>query len=661
MAHFARSDMLRRWGGGNRLARRLLIALVGFSSIITAVITTVDLYTGYRRDLQAISESLRFIETSAVPSLSRSVWQVDGELTQSQLDGLLRLRDIEYAGIEVQGRTRWAAGTVTSSRQQVVTLPLAQTEGGATVGIGTLRVVAGIDHAIQRVWDRALIDLLSNGIKTLLVAGFVMVVFHRLVTQHLMRVADFVKQIEIHPGGLAAPPETLNLRRPASKPGQADILDTVKDAINGLLRSLYRAQVDLHASHERLSESELRFRLAMEAAGAGLWDCDFAARRLYGNEQSARILGLSAKELAVAPRFWRRLLHPDDAAGTMETIRQHLAGATSDLRIEARMRHARAGWRWMSVRGGVVERGAANEPLRAVGALVDIDSRRLAEEALRDANRYLESRVRERTAALQEARDEAERANQAKSDFLSRMSHELRTPLNGILGFAQILQAETALNERQARAVNIIQQSGQHLLTLINDILDLARMGAASLDLYPEPVQLGPYLGVIGEMVRVSAEAKGLRFSLSVQQDLPSVVCVDPKRLRQVLLNLLSNAVKFTDTGEVVLRVRRVPAGATVLRFEVQDCGIGMNAEQLARLFRPFEQVSDAKRRQGGTGLGLAISRELARAMGSDLHVESRLGEGSLFWFDLPLPAAEETAVSGRLHTLPPQATQGER
>jgi signal transduction histidine kinase/DNA-binding NarL/FixJ family response regulator len=263
-------------------------------------------------------------------------------------------------------------------------------------------------------------------------------------------------------------------------------------------------------------------------------------------------------------------------------------------------------------------------------------------------------------ADAERAKDAAVVADRAKSSFLATMSHELRTPLNGILGFAQILRRDKPLTERQARGLKIIDESGQHLLTLINDILDLARIDAAKLELFPTEINLSAFLHVLSDVVRVKAEEKSLLFSYEPAPGLPAAVRVDEKRLRQVLLNLLSNAVKFTDSGEVSLCVqalepqdKREHGGAdsiSRLRFEVRDSGIGMTEAQLARLFQPFEQVADVNRREGGTGLGLAISRQLVRLMGGDIQVRSRPGHGSVFSFELDLPVAhgQIAASTGR-------------
>jgi PAS domain S-box-containing protein len=267
-----------------------------------------------------------------------------------------------------------------------------------------------------------------------------------------------------------------------------------------------------------------------------------------------------------------------------------------------------------------------------------------------------------REAALSEARQLARQ----RSEFLAQMSHELRTPLNAIMGFAQILQRDRTLTDRQTRALKIIDESGRHLLTLINDVLDLARIDAAKLELHLVEINLQVFLQLICDTIQIKAEEKSLLLTIHAASDLPATVRADDKRLRQVLLKLLSNAVKFSDAGLITLHVTcRSPPAAKIqtmtrLRFEVADGGIGMSDEQILRLFRPFEQVSDAGRREGGTGLGLAISRHLVRLMGGDIEVRSRVGEGSVFSFEIDVPASR-IHTQAALQSRAPIGYRGER
>ena len=309
---------------------------------------------------------------------------------------------------------------------------------------------------------------------------------------------------------------------------------------------------------------------------------------------------------------------------------------------------------------GVMSRLAGGEFDIAVPAMKrkdEVGEMAQAVEVFRQASMKLHQREQELAQTVEhlaQMRDQAAEASRAKSAFLANMSHELRTPLNGILGYAQILQWEPNLSRKQQGGLATIEKSGQHLLALIDDILDLSKIEAGRLELHPAPLALAPFLQGIVDIVRVRAEQKGLAFVFDAGE-LPTHVLADEKQLRQVLLNLCGNATKFTDSGQVSLRVESVPGGdgAVRLRFEVKDSGVGMTSDDLAKLFQPFHQVGDVQRRRGGTGLGLAISRQLVRLMGGDIEVQSTPGQGSRFWFELGLPRvqASEPAAPERVAT----------
>jgi len=364
-----------------------------------------------------------------------------------------------------------------------------------------------------------------------------------------------------------------------------------------------------------LAEAASRLELATSSAGVGVWGWDVNTKKLWLDQQMAKLFQIDLGQFDGDYRVMGRCVHPDDRDRVYEEFNQALRNGKG-LRTEFRVVWADGTERYLRC-AATLTRGSDGRPAQMVGVDFDITSLRLAE---------LEMRV---------AKEQAEAANRSKSEFLANMSHEIRTPMNAVLGMSHLL-LQTPLDRKQTDYVSKIQHSGQHLLGIINDILDFSKVEAGKLDVEHIEMDLEKVLENVANLVGEKAQAKELELLFDVAPDVPTLLVGDPLRLGQVLINYANNAVKFTERGEVTIQVRKreESEGEVLLYLAVRDTGIGLSEEQKDRLFESFQQAdSSTTRKYGGTGLGLAISKRLAALMGGEVGVESELGQGSTFWF----------------------------
>ncbi|MED5596215.1 sensor histidine kinase [Janthinobacterium sp. P210006] len=428
------------------------------------------------------------------------------------------------------------------------------------------------------------------------------------------------------------------------KAGQGEAFGTPPKAwFLGELRTLYRSIRDmvalLDSRYRALQRSEERVQMATGAASIGIWDWNVCSDALQWDEQMYAQFKADAASGMSPAAIWRAALMPDDVPAAKQALRAAL-GAGQAFTHEYRILWPDGTVRYIKA-DAVIFRDGLGQPMRLVGSNYDITAHREAELELLRHRHHLEELVAERTSALSVAVSQAQAANRAKSTFLANMSHELRTPLNSVIGFSRLMAASPNMQDDEKRNLDIIHRSGNHLLTLINEILELSKGEAGRLQAQTAVVALAPLLQEVMDMLGMRAEQQGLALRLDCA-DLPAAVLLDATRLRQVLLNLMSNAVKFAGSGKVTLRVRgeRRDGDQWMLSFAVSDTGIGIAAEDQQRIFEPFVQADSAGPKDG-TGLGLAISREFVQLMKGELTVVSLPGQGATFRFSIPAQAAQ--------------------
>ena len=384
-----------------------------------------------------------------------------------------------------------------------------------------------------------------------------------------------------------------------------------------------------------LAESEARLNAAQHMAKIGSWVLDLVNNSLHWSDEIFNIFEIDQTKFGATYEAFLHGIHPDDRDAVNQAYGNSLVDRTPYeivhrlLMEDGRIKYVRETCESFF--------DADDKPLRSVGTVQDISELHKVEEALRQHQSHLEKTVMERTASLQTARLEAERASAAKSEFLSRMSHELRTPLNAILGFGQLLEMEQSdsFNQQQQENIKEILTAGNNLLLLINEILDLSQIENGYLQIKLESVSTLPLIQSCVVQLRPLALKKKISFALP---DMDYSVKADVQRLRDVLENLLSNAIKYNrENGAVYISC--TPVAGERMRFSIRDTGRGIAADNIPRLFKPFERMESAYEGIEGSGIGLALAKKLVKAMQGEIGVESVPGEGSTFWFELPLLA----------------------
>ncbi len=404
--------------------------------------------------------------------------------------------------------------------------------------------------------------------------------------------------------------------------------------IDGSAQRMVGIHIDISESKRLEAEQRLlteRYEAAISGASDGLWDHDFELNQEWYSKRFWTLLGYP--ECGPFPpnthQSFLDHLHLDDVEATKNAVQKSRLDG-SHYEHQYRLRLKDGSYRWFLARGDV-QLNEQEKVVRMSGTLRDIHELKLAEIALLEAN------------------EAAKAANAAKSEFLANMSHEIRTPMTAILGFADLLAIEERDSSNSGHKldyIDTIQRNGEHLLELINDILDISKIEAEKVRLEQLVLPLSELLQDIVTTLTVKAKTKGIELNLDIATEVPSYIESDPLRLRQVLVNLIANAIKFTEQGSVSIRVRVDPELGDLL-IAIVDTGIGLNAEQIGKMFGAFEQAdASTTRKYGGTGLGLRISKRLAELLGGDISIESDFGHGSTFTLHLKKASYEVTTLT---------------
>ncbi len=374
-------------------------------------------------------------------------------------------------------------------------------------------------------------------------------------------------------------------------------------------------------TQNKLKESEKRLELALDSANEGLWDIQLTDKRFTYNNNFAKLFGYNkTSEINFDLDSWQKLIYKDDLPQLTINLKKHLNNQSSFFQTESRIYTKDKTLKWVSIHGKITQTDKNKKPYRLTGIIIDIDTKKEFE------------------IQLKKAKQKAEESDQLKSSFLANMSHEIRTPMNAILGFSDILQSQKLEKSQQDEYLELIKNSGENLLNIINDIVDISKIESGQLHIRKENFDVNKLIKKLSTTAQtlIKSKNKNIEFiNINNNHTLPVYIYNDPYRLEQILLNLISNAIKFTHTGNITLQQRK--QNEKELIIEVIDTGEGITSKDISIIFERFRQAENSSHHKNGTGLGLSISKSLIELMGGDINVHSIPNKGSVFAITIPI------------------------
>ena len=633
---------------GNKIGKRLITLIIAFSSLITFFITALQLFIDYQEQRSDLDTTLNDVVVN-VPTISGSVWSFDEEQINLSLEALVNLKNIEFVSAHTSNsKNSWEKGTAVSDNVIIRNYPLSYEKRGETVEIGNLKVIASLDAIYERVLSKALGILISNGIKTFFVALFMFAIFYRLVAKRIEILANKVEGltnelVKSDINGLYKPQEdddeiesvqhsfdhmasklrnTVNALEESNRSLQhayeevSTINSELELRVHERTQHLQQEIVERQFMEKSLKYSEHRLRDIAESASDWFWETDPDSRFTYVSGRCYEVTGLSPDDVIGKSRYSILANEKTDTSEKNWEAYQQIVQNQLPIVDFIYHLHTPHGKTLIIQLNGLPFYDFNDEFQGYRGAARDITDQITYQEKLKEAKKL------------------ADIANKAKSEFISSMSHELRTPLNGILGFAQLLEMnpKKGLDKQQLYYVDHIINAGQHLLNLINEILDLAKVESGKVPLSIEPISpidvindSLPIFHTLAERknIVISTDYKGIDTNIRINADLT--------RFSQVIMNLCSNAIKYNfDGGKITIQMDIHKDKWLIIK--VIDTGPGIPKELQSLLFTPFNRLQAEGSQTEGTGVGLSISQKLVHMMNGEIGVESNVNEGSTFW-----------------------------
>ncbi|MGB0683516.1 MAG: ATP-binding protein [Magnetovibrionaceae bacterium] len=609
---------------GSRIGRRVLILILVFSSIVTIALTTFQLYMDFRHEVSTIEARFGEIERSRLDSLAHDLWSLDTEALDVQLAGILQLPDMQAVEIREASTTTenplvLKGGNWRDQANLSRTFPISINNDGNSETIGELRVQATLEGVYARLIDKALVILASQAVKTFLVSLFILFVVHRLITRHLTTISNFV-------AGYSLEGEQAGLQLNRKRPREPDEFERVALAINTMQGNLRKTYTQLRDTHRELEIRKERFDLCLEFALCGVWEWDLKSDRVYASPLFWKMLGFSDDHKDAPFDNFLDHIHPDDRSRVKEHL-NILIALGGPLFVEHRVVMADGSTHWVVERADVTR--TDGKATSVLGVVAEITERKKVEQQ------------------ILKAKEDAEKASAAKSQFLASMSHELRTPLNAVLGFAQMLELDLDhnLSAQQQEYIADILAGANQLLSLVNDLLDLARIEEGQIGLNLETVDAQELIRTCLDYTHRLSQENGITLTDKITLEQEAVIRTDKVRFQQILLNLLSNAVKFNQPGGSVTVTAEINGGGFLV-IAVADTGCGISEDKQPRLFELFQRSDmDAYLASEGTGVGLRVAKLLAERLGGWISFDSKVGEGSTFRVAFPLADNRETLI----------------